>query len=131
MDIDSVREFCLSFPGSTERLQWGETLVFKVRGRIFAMLGLETAHDSRVVLKCTPELFAELIEREGIRPSPYVGRYHWVALERLDVVRDAELRDLIRGSYELVESKAPKQKRRTGRGSATKNKIGTKRRRRT
>lgn len=115
MDIDSVREFCLSFPESTERLQWGETLVFKVRGKIFAMLSLETAQESRVVLKCTPELFAELIEREGIRPSPYVGRYHWVALERLDVVRDAELQDLIRRSYGLVEGKAPKRKRKKAR----------------
>jgi predicted DNA-binding protein (MmcQ/YjbR family) len=113
MNIDSVREFCLAFPETTERLQWGETLVFKVRGKIFAMLSLETAQDSRLILKCTPELFAQLIEREGIAPSPYVGRYHWVALERLDVVRDGELRDLIQRSYELVESKAPKKKGRS------------------
>ena len=122
MDIDSVREFCLSLPETTERLQWGETLVFKVRGKIFAMVGLETAQGSRLVVKCTPESFAELIEREGFRPSPYVGRYHWVALERLDGVRDTELRDLIRRSYALVESKAPKERRKRKRDARNRKK---------
>ncbi|MGA7896055.1 MAG: MmcQ/YjbR family DNA-binding protein [Candidatus Sulfotelmatobacter sp.] len=61
-------------------------------------------------MKCTPEIFAELIEREDIRPAPYVGRYKWVMLDRLDAVGWDELKDLIRRSYEMVASKAPKRK---------------------
>lgn len=105
MDVDSIRAYCLSFPHVTEKLQWGDDLCFKISGKIFAMLGLDLP---RLCFKCTLDVFAELIEREDIRPAPYVGRYKWVILNRLDAVRDAELEDLIRQSYEMVAAKAPK-----------------------
>jgi len=41
MDIEWVRRHCLSFPHATERVQWGDNLVFKVAGKIFAILALE------------------------------------------------------------------------------------------
>jgi predicted DNA-binding protein (MmcQ/YjbR family) len=108
MKADTIREFCLTFPDATENLQWGDDLCFKMGGKIFAMVGLD---NPRLCLKCTPETFAELIEREDIRPAPYVGRYKWVMLDRLDAVRWDELRELIRTSYEMVAAKAPKAKR--------------------
>jgi predicted DNA-binding protein (MmcQ/YjbR family) len=108
MDVDSIRAFCLSFPKATEKLQWGDDLCFKVGGKIFAMLGLD---DPRLCFKCTPDTFAELIEREDIRPAPYVGRYKWVMLARLDAATDAELKDLIHQSYSMVSAKAPKKTR--------------------
>jgi predicted DNA-binding protein (MmcQ/YjbR family) len=107
MNVDSIRTYCLSFPQATENLQWGDELCFKVGGKIFVMLGLD---NPRLCLKCTPETFAELIEREDIRPAPYVGRYKWVMLDRLDAVRRDELEDLIRQSYEMVATKAPSKK---------------------
>lgn len=106
MDIDSIRAFCLAFPNATEKLQWGDDLCFKVGGKIFVMLGLD---NPRLCFKCTPDIFAELIEREDIRPAPYVGRYKWVMLDRLDAVGDAELQDLIKQSFEMVAEKAPKK----------------------
>ena len=106
MNIDSIRAYCLNFPRATEKLQWGDDLCFKVAGKIFAMLGLD---NPRLCFKCSPEIFAELIEREDIRPAPYVGRYKWVMLDRLDAVSDTELEDLIRQSYNMVAAKAPKQ----------------------
>jgi predicted DNA-binding protein (MmcQ/YjbR family) len=105
MNVDSIRAYCLSFPNVTEKLQWEDNLCFKIAGKIFAMLGLDNL---RLCFKCTPETFAELIEREDIRPAPYVGRYKWVLLDRLDAVNDSELEDLIRQSYDMVSSKAPK-----------------------
>ncbi len=114
MNVDSVRGYCLSFPQARENLQWGETLCFKVAGKIFATLSLDSVPPS-LCLKCTPEKFAELCEQEGIGPAPYVGRYKWVLLERLDVLRDRELNDLIRQSYEMVSAK--------GRGQAKANKV--------
>jgi predicted DNA-binding protein (MmcQ/YjbR family) len=104
MNVDSVREYCLSFPQAKENLQWGETLCFKVRGKIFATLSLNSVPPS-LCLKCTPENFVELCEHEGIRPAPYVGRYKWILLERLDVLNDQETKDLIRQSYEMVAGK--------------------------
>jgi predicted DNA-binding protein (MmcQ/YjbR family) len=51
-----------------------------------------------------------LIEREDIHPAPYVGRYKWVMLDRLDAVRWDELQDLIRQSYTMVAAKVPAKK---------------------
>ncbi len=104
MKVDALRKFCLSFPNATETLQWGDDLCFKIGGKIFAIVGLEGV-PQKVCFKCDPETFAELTEREGIVPAPYVGRYKWVLLERLDVVPDAELRDLIDQSYSMVIAK--------------------------
>ena len=104
MHVDSVRNYCLSFPQAKESLQWGETLCFKVAGKIFAMVSLASVPPS-LCFKGTPESFAELCELEGIRPAPYVGRYKWVLLERLEVLRDEEIEDLIRQSYEMVSAK--------------------------
>jgi predicted DNA-binding protein (MmcQ/YjbR family) len=107
MNVDSIREYCLSFPRATEKLQWGDALCFKVGGKIFAVLGLD---NPRLSFKCAPEVFAELIERENIRPSPYLGRYKWVMLGRLDAVGRVELEELIQQSYEMVVAKAPREK---------------------
>jgi predicted DNA-binding protein (MmcQ/YjbR family) len=104
MNVDTIREFCLAFPHATEKLQWGDELCFKVGAKIFVMLGLD---NPRLCFKCTPETFAELIEHEGIRPAPYVGRYKWVMLDRLDALRWNELQELIRAAYEMVAAKAP------------------------
>jgi predicted DNA-binding protein (MmcQ/YjbR family) len=103
MNIDSIRRYCLSFPLAKENLQWGETLCFKVAGKIFVTLSLGSVPPS-LCLKCTPEKFAELCEQEGIRPAPYVGRYKWVLLERSDILADDELEGLIRDSYEMVST---------------------------
>jgi len=110
MNIESLRKFCLSFPHATEKLQWGEELCFKVSGKIFAMVGLGAVPQT-LTCKCDPEAFAEMTDREGIVPAPYVGRYKWVMLEHLDALREGELKELIAKSYDLVSAKTkPKTK---------------------
>jgi len=104
MDVDSLRKLCLSLFGAMENLQWEEQLCFKVRGKIFAMVGLGFV-PQRLTFKCEPETFAELTEREGVVPAPYVGRYKWVQLERLDALPDIELESLVRESYDMVAAK--------------------------
>jgi predicted DNA-binding protein (MmcQ/YjbR family) len=106
MNLDEIRKYCLAFPEATENLQWGDDLCFKIHGKIFATVAL-TAVPQKLCFKCTPENFAELVEREDIHPAPYVGRYNWVILHRLDALRTDELEDLIRQSYEMAEAKAP------------------------
>lgn len=105
MNVDAIRACCLALPHTKENLQWGDNLCFKIRGKIFAILGLD---NPRLCFKCTPDTFAGLIEREDIRPAPYVGRYNWVMLHRLGALPSDELQDLIRASYEMVAAKAPK-----------------------
>ena len=111
MDIEQVRAHCLSFPHVTEVVLWGNDLVFKIGGKMFAVIGLEAASDHCLSFKCTPEKFAELIEEEGINPAPYVARYHWVALERFDALSEKELKAMLRTAYDLVLAKLPKKLR--------------------
>jgi predicted DNA-binding protein (MmcQ/YjbR family) len=109
MDIEWVRRHCLSFPHATERVQWGDNLVFKVADKIFAILALEPGGQF-LCCKCSPEEFAELVERPGIIQAPYFARAQWVALEREDALNAAELKQLVARSYELVVEKMPKAK---------------------
>jgi len=117
MNTDALRKYCLSFDDASENLQWGADLCFKIRGKIFAIVGLESVPQS-MCFKCNPETFAELCEREDIIPAPYVGRYKWVMLKRLDVLQDRELKDLIRHSYEMVAAKAGKANKKMKRSVA-------------
>jgi predicted DNA-binding protein (MmcQ/YjbR family) len=110
MNVDFVRDLCLSFPNTKESLQWGETLCFKVGGKIFAMLSLDEI-PPHLSLKTTAERFAELTEIEGIVAARYVGRYKWVTLERLNVLSAREIRELIQNSYDMVVRKIPTKKR--------------------
>ena len=107
MNVDWLRELCLSFPGATEQIQWGSDLLFKVGGKMFAATPLEPA---RVCLsfKASPENLAELTERPHVIPAPYLARAQWVALETRDALPQAELARLLRESYDLVFAKLPK-----------------------
>jgi len=109
VNVDAIREYCLSFPEATENIQWGDDLCFKVRGKMFVVVGLGKVPQN-LCFKVTPELFAELVEREDIIPAPYLARYKWILLERLDALRTAEMEDLIRQSYDMVVAKAPKKR---------------------
>jgi predicted DNA-binding protein (MmcQ/YjbR family) len=124
MKVDEIREHCLGFPDATENLQWGDDLCFKIRGKIFAIVGLD---NPRLCFKCAPEVFAELIEREDIHPAPYVGRYKWVMADRLDALAAAETRELIRQSYSMVAATAPKKSKNTKKKSVTSLRKATKR----
>ena len=110
MTIDSVREYCLSMPHATESIQWGDDLVMKVGGKMFAVIVLEPAA-VWISFKSTPEEFAELIERPGIVPAPYAARYHWVALQTRDALTQSELKRQLAQSYSLVLDKLPKRVR--------------------
>jgi predicted DNA-binding protein (MmcQ/YjbR family) len=110
MNIDQLRKLCLSFPGVTEQIQWGDDLLFKVGGKMFAVTPLEPAK-VWISLKASPENFAELTERPGVIPAPYLARAKWIALESQDALPAAEIAGLLRESYELVLAKLPRKMR--------------------
>src|ERR1700751_6048534 len=108
MTTEAVREYCLKFPHVTESIQWGNDLVFKVGGKMFAVTVLE-ASSVWISFKCSPEDFAELTERPNIIPAPYAARYYWIALQTRDALGNAELKSRLRQSYDLVLEKLPKK----------------------
>ena len=129
MDADWLRRVCLSFPGTTEQIQWGCDLVFKAGGKMFAVTPLEPAPVC-LSFKASPEKFAELTERQNIIPAPYLARAQWVALQTRDAVAAEELTGLLRESYDLVAAKLPKKMREAiAAGGSIRRTIRTKQRR--
>jgi predicted DNA-binding protein (MmcQ/YjbR family) len=110
MSVDWVRRYCLSLPHTTEMVQWESDLLFKVAGKMYAGMPLEP-RAIWLTLKSTPEEFAELTERPGIVPAPYLARAFWIALEDEDALPVGETKRLIRRSYDLVVAKLRKKTR--------------------
>jgi predicted DNA-binding protein (MmcQ/YjbR family) len=108
--MEWVRRFCMGLPHVTESVQWGEHLVFKVGGKIFAILSLEPIGHF-LSMKCSAERFGELIERPGIVPAPYLARAKWIALESEDAMTRKETLASLRDAYYLVFAKLPKKVR--------------------
>lgn len=106
MDLEQIRKHCLSMPHATERVQWGNDLLFCIGNKMFAVAGLDP-NETKLSFKCTPEKFAELVEQEGIIPAPYVARYHWVSLQDLNALPARELKELLKTAYQLVHDKLP------------------------
>jgi predicted DNA-binding protein (MmcQ/YjbR family) len=109
MDIEAIRQHCLSLPHTTEKIQWGADLVFKIGGKMYAAVVLDDRQLGRLSFKSTPEGFAELIEREGIEPAAYSARYHWVTVLPPHSLRDDEIRTLLRAAYDIVRAALPKR----------------------
>ena len=110
MSVEWIRRHCLSFPHATEQVQWGDNLVFKVGGKMFAVTSFEP-RDIYLSLKCTLEEFGELTELPGIIPAPYLARAKWIALENENALPAAQIKRLVRNSYDLVFAKLPKKTR--------------------
>jgi predicted DNA-binding protein (MmcQ/YjbR family) len=109
MTLEKIREYCLSMPHVTEEVLWQKDLVFKIGGKMFAVIGLDAGPACQFSFKCTPEEFAELTELEGIIPAPYAARYHWIAVQKPGALKQAEIKRLIKDSYEMVKGKLPKK----------------------
>lgn len=108
MEIEWVRRHCLSLRNATEQVQWGDDLIFKIGGKMFAVMPLEPA-PVFLSFKCAPEVFADLTERPRIIPSPYLARAHWVSLESNDALPRAEIERLLGEAHALVLAKLPKK----------------------
>jgi len=110
MRLDRLKTYALSLPRATANKQWGDDLVFKIAGKMFFVISLDADTAERVSFKCSPADFKRLTrDIEGIIPAPYLARHFWVSVEDLSVLPEAELRDRIRTSYDLVRTKLPKK----------------------
>ncbi len=114
MDNERVRAFCLSLPHVAETVNWGHHLVFwagdrDIGGKMFAMTDLDGTGYGVLLFHCGAERFHELVEVEGIVPSPYLAKAHWVTLLRWDVLRPREIEDELRRAHALIFDKLPKR----------------------
>jgi predicted DNA-binding protein (MmcQ/YjbR family) len=102
MNIEEIREFCIGKKGVTEGFPFDDTtLVFKVQGKIFALLIL--SGESRINLKCEPEKAIELREQhEFIIPGYHMSKKHWNTIDLIECNSDKLLIELINHSHSLV-----------------------------
>ena len=109
MNIESYRDYCIQKPGVTEGFPFGgETLVFKVMNKMFALIDVETF--DFVNLKCDPERALQLREQNpGITPGWHMNKTLWNSVSTDGSVSDDLFLELIDHSYELIVASLPKK----------------------
>ena len=110
MDPEWVRRYCMGLPHTTETVQWGANLVFKVGGKMFLVAALEPGKHA-LSIKVSGEAFEQLQEIDGIVPAPYLARAKWLALRELNLLHDDEFCELIRSAHGLVLQSLPRSRR--------------------
>ena len=105
MDIETLREYCISKKGATEGFPFGEdTLVFKADGKIFALVNLNG--DLSINLKCNPAFAIELRERyDAVNPGYHMNKKHWNTINLDGSVPDKEIFSWVDHSYDLIAGK--------------------------
>jgi predicted DNA-binding protein (MmcQ/YjbR family) len=105
MNIESLREYCISKKNVTESFPFGDdTLVFKTNGKIFALVNL--GGDLSINLKCEPSLALELRERyPAVVPGYHMNKTHWNTVNLDGSVPDREIFSWIDHSYDRVARK--------------------------
>ena len=103
MNIETLREYCLSKTGAEETLPFGpDTLVYKVGGKVFLLVGLD-AEDLRFNVKCDPDKAIELRdEYPCVLPGFHMNKKHWNTVLVDGSVSVKQLKEWIDHSYELV-----------------------------
>ncbi len=109
MNIESLREYCLSLPYSGEKMPFDESvLAFTVCGKIFAMINIDAGEF--IVLKCDPDRADELREQyEGITPGYHCNKKHWNSVYLQNDVSDNLIKELITHSYNLIFASLPRK----------------------
>ena len=103
MNVEDISEYCLDKKGVTEDFPFDEeTLVFKVMGKMFALIPLERI-PLQINLKCDPELAVEIRERyEAVQPGYHMNKNHWNTILVDGTLRNELIYRWIDDSYYLV-----------------------------
>ena len=105
MNVEVICEYCLKKKGVTEEFPFNEeTLVFKVMGKMFALIPLEKI-PLQINLKCNPEIIIDLREKySAVRPGYHMNKKHWNTIFIDGSLRKELILGWIDHSYNLVVS---------------------------
>lgn len=112
MNIETLREYCISKKAVTEDFPFGEdTLVFKVMNKIFLLVSL-SANPLQFNAKCDPEKAIELREEyDAIKPGYHMNKKHWNTVVIDGSISTKLIKELIDDSYNLIVQSLPKKLR--------------------
>jgi len=107
MDIEELRDYILQKPLVTEGFPFGEdTLVFKVKDKIFLLTGLNS-NPLQFNVKCEPDTAIELRETfpDSVLPGYHMNKKHWNTIIVDGTLTKKQLKEMIDDSYNLVNKK--------------------------
>lgn len=113
MTYAEVEKFCLSLPGAKLDTPWSDTRVFKIGGKMFAVIVLEGKRPWGLWFKAGAASYEILTQIKGIGPCPYFHRAHWVEMEGLKPLTSEELKAYLARAHALVAAKLSKKMRAT------------------
>lgn len=112
MNVEELREYCLSLPGVEENQPWTEPqyemlVTYKVGGKWFV---LENPDEKFIDVKCDPEKILELQGRyQGAFPAWHMNKEHWLGVRLESDVPDLIIKQVIKDGYDLIVAKLPKK----------------------
>ena len=108
-----IEKLLLALPGVTLSIQWGNDRVFKVGGKMFAVIGVhEDKRAAGMSFKASSESFRILTELPGIKPAPYLARAEWVYLDKPTRLPAKDLKAYLTRAHAIVASGLPKKTQR-------------------
>ncbi|MDR1170507.1 MAG: MmcQ/YjbR family DNA-binding protein [Prevotellaceae bacterium] len=110
MNVEEVRDFCLSLKNTTESFPFDDvSLVFKVENKMYLLISLDNV-DANVAVKCDPEQ-AEILRDHyaAVTPAYHFNKKYWNNIYLDRDMPDGEIKKWIRHSYDEVVKKLPKK----------------------
>ncbi|EJL34230.1 hypothetical protein PMI01_01757 [Caulobacter sp. AP07] len=101
---------CLALPGATMTIQWGDDHVYKVGGKMFAVMGGAVGRNG-FSLKASDVAFEVLSETGQAVPAPYLARAKWLYFDDLAAQDDAEVTDWLHTAHGLIAAKLTRKAR--------------------
>ncbi|MDR3528529.1 MAG: MmcQ/YjbR family DNA-binding protein [Rhizomicrobium sp.] len=106
-----VEKLCLSFAATSLVVQWGDHRVFKVGGKIFAILSPVGQRPQTLSFKTGGDSFHILTQLPDIKQAPYLAKSQWVYLERLDALPSRDLKAYLIRAHALIAAGLSKKRR--------------------
>ena len=110
MTFDSFDAYCATLPHAHRVIQWGDSHVWKVGSKLFAIASRQDVPHPFVTFKCSPMSYEMLQDQPGLRPAPYLASRGMKWIQRTDATSmdDVTLQDYLRESYRLASLNLPK-----------------------
>ena len=110
MSPEAFDAAALALPGATMTIQWGDDHVYKVGGKMFAVLGGAVGRNG-FSLKASEVAFEVLSETGRATPAPYLARAKWLHFADLAAEEEAEVADWLKTAHGLIAAKLTKKAR--------------------
>lgn len=108
MNIEEIRQYCLSLSHVTETVKWDDDLCFTIDNKMFCILWMGSP--LKISFKCSELDFNKFIEKENIIPAPYLAKNRWVQVQSEHIFSKEEWEMNLKNAYRLIAKKLTKKR---------------------